>query len=276
MDTSRKLFEFTSDPVELLGAAYTITGSMVDQGSRIDGRNCNKINLILDLTISDSADVRLQLLPSLDNRKIDILSCLALASCVDMDFFIVTAVDGTRYGVYLDATGSSAAPTSPLYAACDQESSADISGATTAADVATIVVSAFNALTGFTGDFTLVDNADGTIDFIQDKAGIVKYPEDYAYDSEIDGTSAFTWIRTSVTEPLYEGVDAETPIIAETLDTGKIEASQRYYEITTDADGIYYMGFNIPVGLYWQVQLGAGTAGTTGTVNSLKYIKSFV
>jgi hypothetical protein len=275
MDTSRKLSEFVDNAVELLGATHTVTGTMADIGGRIDGRNCNKIVLAIDLTIGNSADVRMQLLPSLSNRKIDILSCLAKASCVDRDFFIVQAVDGTRYGVYLDKTGTSVAPTSSLYAACDQESSADISGATTSADVATIVYNAFNALTGFTGDFTLTDNSDGTIDFLQVRGGVVNYPEDYSYASIVDDTSAFTWIKTLTSEPLYQGVDARIPIITETHASGVTDASQRYYELTTDVTGIYYVSFEIPVGLYWQVQIGAGTGGTTGVINSCKYIRIF-
>jgi hypothetical protein len=75
----------------------------------------------------------------------------------------------------------------------------------------------------------------------------------------------------------YEGVDAATPVLDETHTAGKVEATQRLVEITTDADGYYYITFDIPVGLYWQVQVMAGTVGATaGQIDSSYYIKAYV
>jgi hypothetical protein len=75
----------------------------------------------------------------------------------------------------------------------------------------------------------------------------------------------------------YEGVDAETPVLDETHTTGKVDATQRYYELTTDADGFYYVTFPISVGLWWQVQVKMGTdGGTNPDIESAYYIKAYV
>jgi len=131
--------------------------------------------------------------------QVDVLTCDTLANSVDRDFFVSYAVDGTKYAVYLDKTGSSVAPTSVRYTECDQKVKADISGATTAADVATIVAAAFNGLTGFTTDETITDVTDGTLIFTQDATGYCTTPKDYAYNSTTAGSAggAFAWTQTT-------------------------------------------------------------------------------
>jgi hypothetical protein len=131
--------------------------------------------------------------------QVDVLTCDTKANTVDRDFFVSIAVDGTKYAVYLDKTGTSEAPTSARYTECDQKVKADVSGATTAADIATIVAAAFNGLTGFTTDETIVDNADGTLTFTQDTAGECAEPKDYAYNSTTAGSAsgAYAWSQTT-------------------------------------------------------------------------------
>ena len=97
--------------------------------------------------------------------EVQTFTCLAQASCVDGDYIWFNDNEGTPWAVAIDLTGSSAAPTGANWVAvaAGNKDQADISGASTNADVAAIVVSTLNALTGFTDKFTLVDNTDGTI-----------------------------------------------------------------------------------------------------------------
>ena len=97
--------------------------------------------------------------------EVQTFTCLAQASCVDGDYIWFYDNVGARWAVAIDLTGSSAAPTGANWVAtaAANKGQADISGATTNADVAAIVVSTLNGLTGFTDKFTLVDNTDGTI-----------------------------------------------------------------------------------------------------------------
>lgn len=97
--------------------------------------------------------------------EVQTLTCLAKASAVDGDYIVFTDNVGGLWAVAIDATGSTAAPTGALWVTVPaaNKDQADISGATSAADVATIIFTTLNAITGFTAKFTLVDNSDGTI-----------------------------------------------------------------------------------------------------------------
>lgn len=97
--------------------------------------------------------------------EVQTITCLAKASCVDGDYFILTDNVGEEWAVAIDLTGSSAEPTGArwLAVAAANKAQADISSATSNADVAAVVFAALNAITGFTAKFTLVDNTDGTI-----------------------------------------------------------------------------------------------------------------
>lgn len=97
--------------------------------------------------------------------EVQTLTCLAKASVVDGDYIVITDNVGGTWAVAIDATGATAAPTGAKWTAvaAANKGQADISGATSNADVAAIVYTTLNALTGFTAKFTLTDNSDGTI-----------------------------------------------------------------------------------------------------------------
>lgn len=130
--------------------------------------------------------------------QVDVLTCDTLANTVDRDFFVLTSKIGTKFGVYLDKTGSSIAPTSAKYTECDYKVKANVSGATTAADIATIVKAAFDSLTGFTGKCTIADT--GVLTFTQAVAGDCASPTDYALASIVTGSAsgAYAWTQTTV------------------------------------------------------------------------------
>lgn len=96
--------------------------------------------------------------------EVQTLTFPAFAGITDRDYIIVQDTAGVTYAVYADKTGSSAAPTGALYVAATRKVKADISGDTTAAQVAARFETAFNTLTGFTAAITTDDTAaDGTM-----------------------------------------------------------------------------------------------------------------
>ena len=92
----------------------------------------------------------------------------ALAGATAGDFFYMDDYTGARWGISLDTTGSSEAPTSALWTAiaAGKKAHIDISGATTATQVAAAVELVFDALTGVTTKLVTDDTAaDGTMTF---------------------------------------------------------------------------------------------------------------
>lgn len=112
-------------------------------------------------------------------KEVQTLTFPAFASVTDMDYIIVEDTLGGKWAIYADKTGTSIAPTGALYTAIPaaNKAKADISGATTAAQVAAIFETAFDALTGFTAKIVTDDSAaDGTMTFTQTKVGPVVNP----------------------------------------------------------------------------------------------------
>lgn len=124
-------------------------------------------------------------------KEIQTLTFPAFASITDRDYIIVEDTLGGKWAVYADKTGSSAAPTGALYTAIPaaNKTKADISGATTAAQVAAIFETSFDGLTGFTAKIITDDTAaDGTMTFTQTKVGPVVNP----VPKNLDDTGAGT------------------------------------------------------------------------------------
>lgn len=124
------------------------------------------------------------------------------------DFIVLRAKDGTVYAAAADLTGSDSEPTSSkwLGIASARKVMVDISGDTTAAEVAASFEVALDALTGFTADIVTDDSADdGTMIFtwqtsgvIEDDQGLALDPsQDYAAASEIDESSGISFANTT-------------------------------------------------------------------------------
>lgn len=87
------------------------------------------------------------------------------ANTTDIEYVVLIDKDGLQWAIAADKTGSSVAPSGAVWTAipAGRKAQVDISGDTTAANVADAFVTAFNLLTGFTGQFSLTDNTDGTV-----------------------------------------------------------------------------------------------------------------
>ena len=111
------------------------------------------------------------------------------------DHVVIYDTTGTAWGISLDVTGSDAEPTASTWTsiAAANKVHVDISGATTAAQVAAAVEAAFDALTGVTDVLTTDDSAaDGTMTFTSVSRGAVNDPvvsdDDGAGDGSIEAT----------------------------------------------------------------------------------------
>lgn len=110
--------------------------------------------------------------------QVDDLTFETQANMDDGEYVAITASDGTVYAVAADKTGGTAVtPSGAPWDTADETAFADISGDTTAADVAATFETAFNALTGFTSDVTLDDTAaDGSMSVTQVTQGAPAEP----------------------------------------------------------------------------------------------------
>jgi hypothetical protein len=101
------------------------------------------------------------------------------ANTTDGDFVVIETAAGTKYAVALDKTGAEAAePEGAIWSAVSAANKVyvDISGATSEADVAAIVATALDALSGLSDAITVLDNEDGTITLTQVEYGPTTNP----------------------------------------------------------------------------------------------------
>ena len=97
---------------------------------------------------------------------VKIITMPATAGATEGDFIVLKDTSGVSWGVCLDKNGGGVANAGPIYTAINTASNMaiiDISGLTTAIQIATAAVTALNLLAGFTTMLTLVDVGDGTI-----------------------------------------------------------------------------------------------------------------
>lgn len=155
------------------------------------------------------------------------------ANSVQADFFVITNVAGTTYGVWLDIDANGTAPDGAIYVATDNKIEVDITSSDTAAQVGTKIYTAIN---GNVTNVSFVDNLDGTITITQTKIGVVA---DLAvYDETEGGSSSLT---------------------AATNTSGVASSLQNKYFQVRDGDGNnFFPWFN--VGSEGSEPAGSGTA----------------
>lgn len=122
------------------------------------------------------------------------------------DYVVITAQDGTTYAASLDVTGADPEPTGASWTAVDpsRRVHVDISGATTEADVAALVETDIDGITGFTAKIVTDDSAaDGTMTFTQQTGGAVADP--VPHNADDSGVGSITVAITTA------GADAVTP-----------------------------------------------------------------
>ncbi len=107
-------------------------------------------------------------------KGVQTITWLTKAGTSDGDYVVVEDTAGTKWAVATDLTGTSAEPTGAVWAAIPaaNKAQADISGDTTAAQVAATFELAFDGITGFSALIATDDTAaDGTMTFTQVKGG---------------------------------------------------------------------------------------------------------
>ena len=121
------------------------------------------------------------------------------AASTDGDYVVITDGSGVEWAIALDKTGAAAAtPTGAAWVAvgASRKAYVDISGATTAAQVAAVVETALDALTGLTSAMTTDDSAaNGTMLLTMLVAGNAADPEPHNADDS--GAGSITGVQTS-------------------------------------------------------------------------------
>jgi len=113
------------------------------------------------------------------------------ANTGDGDYVVLEDTAGVKWAVAADKTGVSAAPTGAIWTAiaANKKTQANLSAATTAADVAAAFEAAFDGLAGFTSVITSDDTAaNGTMTMTQIKGGLVDNVVTKNSDDSGDGT----------------------------------------------------------------------------------------
>lgn len=100
--------------------------------------------------------------------QVDTATFPATASAAQGDYFVVTAVDGTKYAVWLDIDAAGIAPTGAAYVAANVKIKAPIITGGSAADNAT---AAFTAIGSQMVGITVQDDTAGKLTFTQDFLG---------------------------------------------------------------------------------------------------------
>lgn len=168
------------------------------------------------------------------------------------DYIKIFDQSGTAWAVALNKTGSSPAPTGAIWTAipAGKKSNVDISGATTAADVAALIVTALNALTGFTAVITLVDNADGTITDTQLVPGPTTNP--IPKNADDSGAGSITGVEATPGVASNVNITSDTvTVVAHGYTTGVKEAltgatlpaglsATNYFMIVVDANTLKF------------------------------------
>ena len=125
------------------------------------------------------------------------------AATTSGDHIVLTDTNGAKWGISLDVTGSAAEPTGAVWAsiAAAKKVHVDISSATTGAEVAALVETAVDALTGFTAVITSTVSV-AAIGFVQayraPVAAIVSYKSDETAVGSTTVAEVTAGVQTSV------------------------------------------------------------------------------
>jgi hypothetical protein len=86
------------------------------------------------------------------------------------DYFVLVDASGASWAASIDVAGTDPEPTGAIWAAiaAGKKTHVDVSGVSDDEEIAALVLTALEALTGFTDQFTIVDGADGTLEITSD------------------------------------------------------------------------------------------------------------
>lgn len=157
--------------------------------------------------------------------SIDTVNFAAKGDTDPGDYIVFYDASGNAWAASMDIDGDDPEPTGDVWASVDEarRTHVDLTTATTDVEVAALVETALNALTGFSAAFTTDDTAaDGTMTITRDANGHTLAPASYdADDSEagsitisnttpgyLDGAMSFTQVEVgAVTAPVLKNAD---------------------------------------------------------------------
>lgn len=180
-------------------------------------------------------------------KAIQTLTFDTFANTGDGDYVVLEDTAGLTWAVAADKTGSSAEPTGAIWDAIPaaRKAQADISGDTTAAQVAATFEATFDAITGFTAVITSDDTAaDGTMTMTQIKGGVVddvvvKNADDSGVGSisAANSTPGASTLVYEIENNIYDGTDTAiwplgrvvcTTGVGDTATVTNVYVSRRY------------------------------------------------
>ena len=161
------------------------------------------------------------------------------ANTGDGDGFLFHAQDGTQYAAASDKTGASAEPTGSWWTGTSASNRVfvDVSGATTAADMAALFETDINTISGLTAKITTDDSAaDGTLLLTQVFPGLVTDPTPHDAPGTGVGTITVAIITAGVETMVEVGVYNYSAVYRFYNNKGELErsspATQVEYEVT--------------------------------------------
>ncbi len=148
--------------------------------------------------------------------SVDTVNFPDTAASTGGDYFVVYDAAGLAWAAALNKSGADPAPTGAIYAAipAGRKTNVDISGAVNDEDVAALVETALNALTGFSAAFTTDDTAaDGTMLITRDTKGpttapVVKNADDSGAGSITSTNTTAGVASTAPTGPIWTALSA--------------------------------------------------------------------
>lgn len=231
---------------------FDSTVALSENGTRQEVEHMVIADVIAQITANNPSNVTFDT----GTMEIQTLTFPAKASATDGDYIVIYDASGTAWAVALDTTGGAAAtPTGAAWTAvaAGNKDYVDISGDTTAAQVAATVEAAINALTGFTAVITTDDTAaDGTMTLTQVVPGTVTNPDPHSYDDmgvgSITGVESTAGVATevnvtdnTVTVPSH-GLITGTKVTLTTTGTlpAGLSTGTDYYVIVVDSSTLKF------------------------------------
>lgn len=143
-------------------------------------------NLFVEMGTANTVDV----------LEIQTLTFPTKAAAGASDYIVIYDAMGASWAVALDTTGTDPDPTGAAWLAVSASNriKVDVSGATTAADVAALAVAGLNSLTGFMAVITLMDNTDGTVSSVQVNYGATTNP--VPHNADDSGVGSILGVQT--------------------------------------------------------------------------------
>jgi hypothetical protein len=183
----------TSDPIDLDGAEQYSVQSVVDVNTPSAKTFDSDRYEVATLTFETKADTDHQDFVIVSSQSgltfavaltkpvasVDTVNFADKASTTAGDYFVVYDADGLAWAAAMNVSGADPAPTGAIYTAipAGRKVNVDISSATNDEDVAALVETALNALTGFTALITTDDTAaNGTMTLTQTAYGPTTNP----------------------------------------------------------------------------------------------------